>query len=71
MDGFVLEGLKDIGFPYTEEHLPNCVGSSSSRHAFINKQSVVMSVRAADLVRRGPHRHLGTFYHLQIYVVHL
>ncbi|KAL8690966.1 MAG: hypothetical protein Q9218_003704 [Villophora microphyllina] len=62
MDGFVLEGLKDIHFPYTEERLPKCLLSPSSRYAFINKQSLVTSSRAADLVCQGPHRHLSMIY---------
>lgn len=59
MDGFVLEGLKDIHMPYTEERLPRCLISPGSRHAFLDKQSLVMSSRGADLVSRGPHRHLS------------
>lgn len=61
MDGFVLEGLKDIHFPYNEKLLPTCLASPSSRHAFISKQSLVMSSRAADLVRGGPHRHFSGY----------
>ena len=59
MDGFVLEGLKDIHFPYTEKLLPTCLASPSSRHAFLSKQSLVMSSRAVDLIRGGPHRHFS------------
>ena len=59
MDGFVLEGLKDIHMPYTEERLPGCLISPGSRHAFLDKQLLVLSSRGADLVSRGPHRHLS------------
>ena len=59
MDGFVLEGLKDIHMPYTEERLPRCLVSPGSRHAFLDKQLLVLSSRGADLVSRGPHRHLS------------
>lgn len=62
MDGFVLEGLRDIHIPYTEERLPGCLASPSSRYAFLENQSLVMSSRAADLVCRGPHRHLSKFW---------
>lgn len=62
MDGFVLEGLRDIHFPYTEERLPGCLANPSSRYAFLEKQSLVMSSRAADLVCRGPHRHLSKIW---------
>ena len=59
MDGFVLEGLKDVQIPYTEERLPKCLSSPGSRHAFIQTQSLVMSTRGSDLVSGGRHRHFS------------
>lgn len=59
IEGFVLEGLKDIHFPYTEERLPKVISSVGKRHAFLEKQKLVMSNKIADLVRGGPHRHLS------------
>lgn len=59
VDMFVLEGFKDIDIPYTDLTLPNCVNVAGARHDFIRQQSYVLSPKSVDLVRVGPHRHLG------------
>jgi hypothetical protein len=59
MDIFVLEGFKDIDFPYTESTLPSCVNVAGARHDFLHQQRYVLSPKSVDLVRGGRHRHLG------------
>ena len=61
MAGFVFEGLKDIHFPYTEEHLPSVLSSRNSRYEFRAKQTLVLSSKGTDIVEGGPHRNLGRF----------
>jgi hypothetical protein len=60
MDDFVLEGFKDIDFPYTDSTLPSCIITTGARHEFLQKQRFVLSARSADLVQGGRHHHLGT-----------
>lgn len=59
MDEFVLEGCKDIHFPYIERRLPNALANSTSKQSFLDMQYLVLSPKSADLVQGGPHRHLG------------
>jgi hypothetical protein len=59
MDNFILEGLKDIHFPYDEANLPNCIQSPGLRHSFLKNQRYVFSERSIDLVSGGRHHHLG------------
>ncbi len=41
MDNFVDEGILDIHFPFTEARLPAALDDFTSRHKFIETQSVV------------------------------
>jgi hypothetical protein len=58
MDSFVLEGRKDIHFPYTVMNLPDCL-SDQARRAFLQQQKLVLSQRHLDIVKGGRHRHFG------------
>lgn len=59
MDDLVLDGFKDIDFPYTELTMPPSIIESGAQRAFLNAQRYVLSERSADLVRGGKHRHFG------------
>ena len=61
MSEFLIEGCKDIHIPYSGEGLPKCFHKKSIhlKESFLDKQSLVMSDRNADLVRGGPHRHFS------------
>jgi hypothetical protein len=59
MDNFVLGGLKDIDFPYSDATIPACIKGPMARHGFMQKQRYVLSERSSDLVKEGRHRHLG------------
>jgi hypothetical protein len=59
MDTFVLEGLKDIDFPYKEDRLPDCFSRPGSRQSFILRQTAVLSPRSVALVQGGQHHHFG------------
>ncbi|KAL6709616.1 hypothetical protein ACN47E_001044 [Coniothyrium glycines] len=61
MDTFVLDGLKDIDFPYDEKTIPACITTAGARHDFLQRQRFVLSSRSIDLVRGGRHRHLVMF----------
>lgn len=57
-DTFILEGLKDIAFPYTDSRLPNSL-SPAAKAKFLQAQNLVLT-RASDLEKSGGrHRHLG------------
>jgi hypothetical protein len=58
-EAFILEGLKDIAFPYTESRLPNSL-SPTAKRKFLQVQKLVLTKASDDLGRRdGRHRHLG------------
>jgi hypothetical protein len=59
MDDLILNGFKDIDFPYTELTIPECIKENGVQRNFLQKQRYVLSERSADLVRGGRHRHLG------------
>jgi hypothetical protein len=59
MDNVILEGFKDIDFPYTDVTLPPCIKQIGAQREFLYHQRYVLSERSADLVRGGRHRHLG------------
>jgi hypothetical protein len=59
MDNVILEGFKDIDFPYTDVTLPPCIRQIGAQREFLHNQRYVLSERSADLVRGGRHRHLG------------
>ena len=57
-DTFLLEGLKDIAFPYTESRLPNSL-TPATKTKFLQAQNLVLT-KASDLEKSGGrHRHLG------------
>jgi hypothetical protein len=59
MDDIVLNGYKDIDFPYTESTTPECIKQLGIQHNFLHVQRYVLSEKSADLVQGGRHRHLG------------
>jgi hypothetical protein len=59
MDSFVIEGFKDVDFPYTDSTLPRSIKSTTSRHNFMQKQRYVLNTKLADLVQGGRHHLLG------------
>lgn len=60
IEGFIMEGYKDIQFPYaTEDDLPTSLRSPKARRDFISKQSLVLTPRTAALVSGGRHIHIG------------
>ena len=60
MEGFILEGLNDIEFPYaSESQLPSCLRGPRARQDFLQQQPLVLAPKAADLVGSGRHRHIG------------
>ena len=59
LDAFVVDGLKDIAFPYQASRLPAALKSPTVRTDFLQKQALVLT-RAADLeTSGGRHRHFG------------
>ena len=57
-DAFILEGLKDIAFPYTNSRLPASL-SPTAKAKFLEAQNLVLT-KASDLEKsNGQHRHLG------------
>lgn len=61
MDDFVLNGVKDINFPYSLDKLPEFVigrGPGVAQN-FVAKQALVLSPKTKDLTRGGKHRHIG------------
>jgi hypothetical protein len=57
-DTFILEGLKDIAFPYTDNRLPNSL-TPAAKAKFLQAQNLVLT-KASDLEKSGGrHRHLG------------
>lgn len=43
MDGFVLDGLLDCHFPYTEPRIPPALTEMNSGFAFIVKQDIILT----------------------------
>lgn len=64
MDNFVNEGILDIHFPFTEARLPAALDGFTSRHKFIETQSVVLTMATNDLanLEGGQHRNFGIIY---------
>ncbi|KAH7067923.1 hypothetical protein FB567DRAFT_253124 [Paraphoma chrysanthemicola] len=58
MHDMVLDGYKDIDFPYAETCVPDCIKAAGVQREFLRAQRYVLSERSADLVRGGRHRHL-------------
>jgi len=57
-DAFILEGLKDIAFPYTDSRLPNLL-NPTAKAKFLQAQNLVLT-KASDLEKNdGRHRHLS------------
>jgi hypothetical protein len=57
-DNFILEGLKDIAFPYTDSRLPSSL-TPAAKAKFLQAQNLVLT-KASDLEKSGGrHRHLG------------
>ena len=61
MSEFLLEGRKDAHFPYTDRSLPECL-DKKARRTFMQKQNLVFSKQQVDIVKGGPHLHLGQFF---------
>jgi hypothetical protein len=60
-DTFILEGLKDIAFPYTDSRLPTSL-SPTAKAKFLQAQNLVLT-KASDLEKSdGRHRHLGLWF---------
>lgn len=60
-DPFILEGLKDIAFPYTDSRLPTSL-SPTAKAKFLQAQNLVLT-KASDLEKSdGRHRHLGLWF---------
>jgi hypothetical protein len=60
-DTFILEGLKDIAFPYTDSRLPTSL-SPTTKAKFLEAQNLVLT-KAFDLEKSdGRHRHLGLWF---------
>jgi hypothetical protein len=58
-DAFILEGLKDIAFPYEDSRLPNAL-SPTAKAKFLQAQDLVLT-KATDLEKSNSrHRHLGS-----------
>lgn len=63
MDSFIIEGCKDVNFPYDGEgSIPSCLKGVSARQKFLQKQNLVLSPRTVDLVTGGAHRHLSRWF---------
>jgi len=57
-DAFILDGLKDVAFPYTDSRLPTSL-SPTAKAKFLQAQKLVLT-KASDLEKSdGRHRHLG------------
>jgi hypothetical protein len=59
MNMLIVEGFKDIHFPFTEVDLTSSLKSAASRQSFLRQQRYVLSSRSVDLVQGGRHHHLG------------
>jgi hypothetical protein len=59
MDDIILDGFKDIDFPYTDATVPQSIKEVGAERVFLQAQRCVLSEKSADLVRGGRHRHLG------------
>lgn len=60
IDGFILDGCKDVHLPYaTEDDLPAVLRSPSARRDFIAQQSLVLTPRSEALINGGKHTHIG------------
>ena len=59
MNMLIIEGFKDIHFPFTEADLTSSLKSAASRQSFLRQQRYVLSSRSVDLVQGGRHHHLG------------
>lgn len=58
-DNFIIEGLKDIAFPYSANQLPQAFNGHSIRSRFLEKQNLVLT-KALDLeIEGGRHRHFA------------
>ncbi|KAI4637021.1 hypothetical protein J4E93_010687 [Alternaria ventricosa] len=62
MNMLIIEGFKDIHFPFTEVDLTPSLKSAASRKDFLRQQRFVLSSRSVDLVQGGRHHHLGKLY---------
>ncbi|CAN9208702.1 unnamed protein product [Alternaria alternata] len=58
MNMLIIEGFKDIHFPFTEVDLTSSLKSAASRQSFLRQQRYVLSSRSVDLVQGGRHHHL-------------
>ncbi|RYO58371.1 hypothetical protein AA0113_g7774 [Alternaria arborescens] len=58
MNMLIVEGFKDIHFPFTEVDLTSSLKSAASRQSFLRQQRYVLSSRSVDLVQGGRHHHL-------------
>lgn len=59
MDELILDGFKDIDFPYTDASLPPSITKNGVQREFLRAQRYVLSERLADLVRGGKHHYFG------------
>jgi hypothetical protein len=60
-DAFILDGLKDIAFPYTDSRLPNSL-NPTAKAKFLQAQNLVLT-KVSDLEKSdGRHRHLGLWF---------
>jgi hypothetical protein len=58
LDTFILDGLKDIAFPYVDSRLPTSL-NPTAKARFLQAQKLVLT-KASDLEKSdGRHRHLG------------
>ena len=62
MNMLIVEGFKDIHFPFTEVDLTSSLKSAASRQNFLREQRFVLSSRSVDLVQGGRHHHLGKLH---------
>ncbi|KAI4660684.1 uncharacterized protein J4E78_005389 [Alternaria triticimaculans] len=60
MNMLIVEGFKDIHFPFTEVDLTSSLKSAASRQNFLREQRFVLSSRSVDLLKRIDRRS-GTF----------
>jgi hypothetical protein len=59
LDHLILEGYKDIDFPYTEATVPQTMKESGAQRDFLHTQRFVLSERLIDLLRGGRYPHMG------------
>ncbi|KAI4687480.1 uncharacterized protein J4E88_003069 [Alternaria novae-zelandiae] len=62
MNMLIVEGFKDIHFPFTEVDLTSSLKSAASRQNFLREQRFVLSSRSVDLVQGGRHHHLDSYF---------